>query len=150
MNFQHKILDASINIWTENIENPTIYDIVENKKYEFQGKYEVFFLEYHDETGNSLKNYSDRIGSAFYGLCIKIEQIELKLLIKGCVLSNYIIPRLQYSIYTTHLTLGKRIDKEFVRINLFDPEEDVNQIATVQEQKAYYNQWLKSIEGLPY
>ena len=151
LDLQDKVFKAVINVWTENIDNPIIDDVVENKKYEFQGEYQIFFLEYRDETGIHYVNFSDRVSNAFYGLCKKIEQRKIKLLIKGCSLGYYMIPCLQYSIYTTPLILGRRIEKRFMRISIFEPENDVKNVVTIEKQKNYYNTWLESIKGLtPY
>lgn len=38
-----KVFKAVINVWTENIDNPIIDDIVDNKKYEFQGNIRFSF-----------------------------------------------------------------------------------------------------------
>jgi hypothetical protein len=137
LNSQNRKFKATINIWTENINNPFIDDIFENKKYEFQGKYQIYFFEYLDETGIRYINFPDRVSNAFYGLCKKIEKTEIKLLIKGCSLGYYMIPRLQYSIYTTPLILGRRIEKELSRISIFEPENDVKKIVTIENKNIF-------------
>ena len=38
-----KAFKVVINVWTENIDNPIIDDIVDNKKYEFQGNIRFSF-----------------------------------------------------------------------------------------------------------
>jgi hypothetical protein len=145
-----KYLNATIRIWIEKIENPTVNDIITDKTYNFQGKYYIFFVEYQDENGLILKNESDRINNAFYGLCKKVENENIKMIIKGCSLGYYMIPRLHNSIKTIKLTLGERVDSQAEVVCIFDPEEDVNKIVTIDKIIKYYNEWLETIKGLPY
>ena len=60
------------------------------------------------------------------------------------------IPRLQCSIIAQPLTLGKRTSFSDKLVYIFDKEEDVPKIASVDEQMKYYRQWLESIIGVPY
>jgi hypothetical protein len=48
------------------------------------------------------------------------------------------------------LVMGRRAKTPDDVVNIFDPEDDVSKLGTVDEQKAYYSQWVESISGLPY
>ena len=60
------------------------------------------------------------------------------------------IPRLQYSIKAQPLILGKRASYPEGLVYIFDKEEDVSKIVSVDEQMKYYDRWIESIIGVPY
>jgi hypothetical protein len=149
IDYRNEINDSTVQVWYKTIENPEVYDIVYDKLYKFSGNFRIYCLEYRDTKGNVFQNESDRLSNAFYGLCKKLEKHKIKLLIKGCNIDYYMIPRLQYSIKAIKLILGKRTDKNDTLIMIFDLEEDLSKIVTVDEQLQFYNKWLESIKGTP-
>lgn len=149
-NSNQKKINATINIWIEKKMNPEIQDIIENKIYKFSGQYDIYIIKYQDEDGNHFIANSDRLNNAFYSLCKLVENENIRMLIKGCHLQYYMIPRLKNTIYCTPLTLGKRLENNFLKINIFDFELDINKIVNIQRQKKYYEEWLDSIKGTTY
>ncbi len=150
MDSENVINKSIIKCWFEIKENPEIYDLVHDKYYNFKGKFRIYFLEFIDEKGNIFSNKSDRLSNAFYGLCKKLEIEGIKLLIKGCNIDYWMIPRLQYSIKSIKLTLGKRTTIDDPVVMIFESEDNLNNIATVDKQLEYHNKWLESVKDLPY
>ncbi len=150
INSANVINKSTIKCWFEAREDPEVYDLVYDKHYNFKGKFRIYVLEFIDEKENIFSNESDRLSNAFYGLCKKLEKNKIKLLIKGCNIDHWMIPRLQNSIKTVKLTLGKRTTTNDPIVMIFEPEDDLNKIATVDEQLEYYDKWLESIKGVPY
>ncbi len=114
------------------------------------GIYDIFFIEYTNGQGMIVQNSSDRLSNAFYGLSRKLEGANVKMLIKGCSLGYYMIPRLQYSIKAVELKLGKRVDAQTTTVCIFDAEFDVNKIVKVSDIENYYKEWIESIKGMSY
>ncbi|TWP31587.1 hypothetical protein ETU08_00560 [Apibacter muscae] len=150
LNSKDSRIKAIINIWTNKEINPTIVDIDTKKPYTYQGIFEVTYIEYKDSENVSFLTKDIRKFEAFYKLYKQTENKNIRMLIKGCSIENYMVKFLVNTLFTMKLEMGVRVDYSTPTIGIFEEEEDVNQIATVQEQKAYYHRWLKSIEGLPY
>lgn len=150
MDSKNKIGKATVECWFETRENPEVCDLVYGKQYKFEGRFRIFVLEFTDEKGAVVGNESDRLSNTFYGLRKKLEGEGIKLLIKGCNVDYWMIPRLQYSMKAIKLTLGKRTSTDDPTAGIFEPEEELNKIATVDEQLKYYDKWLESIKGLPW
>ncbi|WP_212893060.1 hypothetical protein [Capnocytophaga canimorsus] len=146
----NKRIRATISLWTQKIINPKFEDAINNAFYEFTGEYDVYFLNYQDEKANDIVVYSDRLSNAFYNLCINVERQNLKMLVIGCHTEFYMIPTLTNTIYCTHLILGKRIEKDFLKISIFDYTSDIEKLGSFEKQKQYYENWLESIRGTPY
>lgn len=145
-----KNISATIEIWTEKIENPEIEDTIDNKTYNFKGIFKIFFIKYSDETGKVDINKSDRLSNAFYGLRKKIEKTGIRMIIKGCNINFYMIPQLQYSTKAVELKLGERFHRENRKFSIFQSEEDISTITTIEEQINFYNKWAQSIKEIPY
>ena len=144
------VIDATIYLWTEEKENPTITDYVKEETYKLEGTNQLYIMEYKDEQNNYLKVDSERISISFYSLRKLLEIKNVKLLIKGARIDCYMIPRLQYSIKAQPLILGKRASYPEGLVYIFDKEEDVSKIVSVDEQMKYYDRWIESIIGVPY
>lgn len=143
-------VEARIDIWRQKIDNPEIDDLIFNKKYKFEGTYEIYFIKYIDDLGNIFENSSDRLSNAFYGLCTKVEKNGIKMLIKGCSYGYFMIPKANYSLYTVKLNLGERLALKPIKVNIFSPKDSSDKIVTVMKLHEYYNLWIESIIGLPY
>ncbi|GIM57757.1 hypothetical protein CAPN006_21490 [Capnocytophaga canimorsus] len=144
------IVNATIYLWTEEKENPTITDYVTRETYTLNGTNQLYIIEYKDEQNNYLKIESERVSISFYSIRKLLENKNIKLLIKGARFDCYMIPRLQCSIKAQPLTLGKRTSFSDDLVGIFDKEEDVSKIVNVDEQIKYYYQWAESIKGIPY
>ena len=144
------VIDATIYLWTEEKENPTITDYVKEETFTPNGTVKLYVMEYKDLQNNYLRVESHRISKSFYSIRKLLEDKDIKLLIKGARIDCYMIPRLQCSIIAQPLTLGKRTSFSDKLVYIFDKEEDVPKIASVDEQMKYYRQWLESIRGVPY
>ena len=107
-------------------------------------------MEYKDSENKIFKTEDIRTFDAFYKLYKITEDENIKMLIKGCSLEYYMVKFLTNTLLTMKLYLKQRVDHKTPTISLFEPEYDIKKVATIENQKAYYNQWLKSIEGLPY
>ncbi|NAW50965.1 hypothetical protein GNY06_06120 [Elizabethkingia argentiflava] len=150
LNSNHQEIDASVRIWTGTEINPTVYQFPTYEPYTYKGKAAMYYLEYKNEEDNVIQTKSDRINDAFYDLCSKLDKLHIKMLIKGCSYGYYMIPRLHYSIYAVKLILGKRLDKNYPRVNIFSEESDLENIRNVKQLNEYYNEWIKSISVIPY
>ena len=144
------IIDATIYLWTEKKENPTITNYVKKETFTPNGTVKLYVMEYKDLQNNYLRVESHRISISFYSIRKFLEDKDIKLLIKGARIDCYMIPRLQYSIKAQPLILGKRASYPEGLVYIFDKEEDVSKIASVDEQMKYYDRWIESIIGVPY
>src|SRR5262249_38334507 len=70
------------------------------------------------------------------------------LLIKGCRRDVY--SQRPIGIYAYQFTIGQRIDPDLDRVFIFDEETDLIALASLEERKKYYDQWCRSIMGIPY
>ena len=149
LNSKNEQIKAIINVWTEKKSNPII-SFNENESYTYAGIYDVLYMEYKDSENKIFKTEDIRTFDAFYKLYKITEDENIKMLIKGCSLEYYMVKFLTNTLLTMKLYLKQRVDHKTPTISLFEPEYDIKKVATIENQKAYYNQWLKSIEGLPY
>jgi hypothetical protein len=73
----------------------------------------------------------------------KLEELGMYLLCEGS--NKYVYPSgmsaITYKAY--RLYLGKPANK---LVNIFDPIEDILNVASVSDQKAYRDEWLKSLQ----
>ncbi|MDO4881359.1 MAG: hypothetical protein Q3983_08780 [Capnocytophaga sp.] len=155
---EEQVIDATITLSTEvRTDHPTslvsmfsedrIF-IYEHKK----GTYlKVFVITYHDTQNRHYEMVSDEVRSLFYVLRERLEQQGVQLLVQGARRHYYIIRHFKQDTRAIRLDLGKRYDyHSSEKINIFDPELDPSQLATVKEQGAYLEQWFESIIGVPY
>lgn len=133
-----------------------------NEKYEIfcfvNGKYnKARLLLSEDEERNKIKFEMESCSifaeaeNYFYALIELRRELELKkikLLCKGC--SRYVYPSpmilsMGDAIEAYELTLGKHATMKNL-VNIFSPCE-LDEYATIEEQLAYYEEWLKSKKG---
>jgi len=107
-------------------------------------------MKYKDQEGTILYSKSDRLSDAFYKICNQADTHKIKMLIKGCTLGYFMIPKLQNTIKAINLKIGERINTENKIVCIFDIEENINNIAPFSQILEYYKKWLLSIKGLPY
>ena len=69
------VIDATIYLWTEEKENPTITDYVKEETYTLEGTNQLYIMEYKDKQNNYLKVESERISISFYSLRKLLEKI---------------------------------------------------------------------------
>lgn len=150
LNSKNVKIVATINIWAKKMTNPTIINITTNEPYTYEGTYNVVYMEYKDSENKIFKTEDIRTFDVFYKLYRMTENENIKMLIKGCSLEYYMVKFLTNTWLTMRLYLGQRVDYKTPTVSLFEEEKDVEKVVTIEKQKAYYNQWLKSIEGLPY
>lgn len=150
LDLQDKVFKAVINVWTEKKTNPTITNISTKKSLTYQGIYDVVCMEYKDSRQKKIKIEDIRTFEAFYTLYSVTEIENIRMLIKGCSLEYYMVKFLTNTLLTMKLNLGQRVDYSTPTISIFEPENDVKNIVTIEKQKNYYNTWLESIKGLPY
>lgn len=144
-------INAFVSTWFEQHVNPTIFSFISKDSYNLQGTWNIYYFEYRDSNGRRLKTFgSEKTIDCFYELVSKLEQENIKMLIKGCAVGYYMIPKSQSSLKTVKLTLGERMNKHTPIVCIFEPEVSVNNITTYNEQKKYYSKWLESIKGVPY
>ncbi|QYN42103.1 hypothetical protein [Gilliamella sp. ESL0443] len=143
-------IKATINLDIKQEKNPTIIDLKTREPYTFQGDYKVYYFIYNDEEGRTFKEKDIRTSDAFYKLYKDTDSYNIKMLIKGCSIDYYMVKFLKNTLYAMKLSLGERVDYKTTKVSIFSSEEDIEKVVTLEEQNAYYNQWLKSIEGLPY
>lgn len=129
--------------------NPTITNISTKKSFTYRGIYDVVCMKYKDSR-KKFKIEDIRTFEAFYTLYLVTEIENIRMLIKGCSLKYYMVKFLTNTLLTMKLNLGQRVDYNTPTISIFEPENDVKNIVTIEKQKNYYNTWLKSIRGLPY
>ena len=148
-----QVIGATITFYKEDRENPTVLDMFsKDEMFIYMGrKVKVFVMTYQDTLNHHYKMVSDEVRSLFYILRKRLEQQGIKLLIQGARRHYYMIRHFKQDFRAVKLVLGKRYDYDTAEIiNIFDPENDFSQIATVQEQEEYFNQWVESITGVKY
>ena len=148
-----QVIGATITFYKEDRENPTVLDMFsKDEMFIYMGrKVKVFVMTYQDTLNHHYKMVSDEVRSLFYILRKRLEQQGIKLLIQGARRHYYMIRHFKQDFRAVKLVLGKRYDYHSGEIiNIFDPENDFSQIATVQEQEEYLNQWFESIIGVKY
>ena len=148
-----QVIEATITFYKEDRENPTVLDMFsEDETFTYTGgKVKVFVITYQDTLNHYYEMVSDEVRSLFYILRKRLEQQGIKLLIQGARRHYYMIRHFKQNFRAVKLVLGKRYDYNSAEIiNIFDPENDFSQIATVQEQEEYLNQWFESIIGVKY
>ena len=148
-----QVIGATITFYKEDRENPTVLDMFsKDEMFIYMGrKVKVFVMTYQDTLNHHYKMVSDEVRSLFYILRKRLEQQGIKLLIQGARRHYYMIRHFKQNFRAVKLVLGKRYDYDSAEIiNIFDPENDFSQIATVQEQEEYFNQWFESIIGVKY
>jgi len=127
-----QVIEATITFYREDRGNSTVLLDMFSKDETFTymgGKVKVFVMTYQDTLNHHYEMVSNEVRSLFYILRKRLEQQGIKLLIQGARRHYYISAEI---------------------INIFDPENDFSQIATVQEQEEYLNQWFESITGVKY
>ncbi|WP_157909054.1 hypothetical protein [Capnocytophaga leadbetteri] len=148
-----QVIEVTITFYKEDRENPTVLDMFsKDEMFIYMGrKVKVFVMTYQDTLNHHYKMVSDEVRSLFYILRKRLEQQGIKLLIQGARRHYYMIRHFKQDFRAVKLVLGKRYDYDTAEIiNIFDPENDFSQIATVQEQEEYFNQWVESITGVKY
>ena len=148
-----QVIGATITFYKEDRENPTVLDMFsKDETFNYTGgKVKIFVMTYHDALNHHYEMVSDEVRSLFYILRKRLEQQGIKLLIQGARRHYYMIRHFKQNFRAVKLVLGKRYDYDSAEIiNIFDPENDFSQIATVQEQEEYSNQWFESIIGEKY
>ena len=148
-----QVIEATITFYREDRENPTVVDMFsKDEMFTYtSGKVKVFVMTYHDTQNHHYEMVSDEVRSLFYILRKRLEQQGIKLLIQGARRHYYMIRHFKQNFRAVKLVLGKRYDYHSAEIiDIFDPENDFSQIATVQEQQEYFNQWIESIIGVKY
>lgn len=148
-----QVIEATITFYKEDRENPTVLDMFsKDETFTYTGgKVKVFVMTYHDALNHHYEMVSDEVRSLFYILRKRLEQQGIKLLIQGARRHYYMIRHFKQNFRAVKLVLGKRYDYDSAEIiNIFDLENDFSQIATVQEQEEYFNQWFESIIGVKY
>ena len=76
----------------------------------------------------------------------ELEIKDLKILCKGSLLNVYPSGAALPFLKAYELQLGKAVTQKDL-IFIFDPVSDVDKIATVKEQKAFYLKWLESVKN---
>mgnify|MGYP000003117406 FL=1 len=148
-----QVIEATVTFYREDRENPTVLDMFSKDEiFTYTGgKVKVFVMTYQDTLNHHYEMVSDEVRSLFYILRKRLEQQGIKLLIQGARRHYYMIRHFKQNFQAVKLVLGKRYDYNSAEIiNIFDPENDFLQIATVQEQEEYFNQWFESITGVKY
>ena len=148
-----QVIGATITFYKEDRENPTVLDMFsKDETFNYTGgKVKIFVMTYHDALNHHYEMVSHEVRSLFYILRKRLEQQGIKLLIQGARRHYYMIRHFKQNFRAVKLVLGKRYDYNSAEIiNIFDPENDFSQIATVQEQEEYLNQWFESITGVKY
>jgi hypothetical protein len=74
----------------------------------------------------------------------ELEEREAKILCKGSQLNVYPSGAALSSLKAYELELGKSVGRENLVV-IFDPVPDVSLIASIDEQKRFYNRWLESV-----
>ena len=149
-----QVIEATITFYKEDRGNSTVLLDMFSKDETFTytgGKVKVFVMTYHDALNHHYEMISHEVRSLFYILRKRLEQQGIKLLIQGARRHYYMIRHFKQNFRAVKLVLGKRYDYHSAEIiDIFDPENDFLQIATVQEQEEYFNQWIESIIGVKY
>ena len=148
-----QVIGATITFYKEDRENPTVLDMFsKDETFNYTGgKVKIFVMTYHDALNHHYEMVSDEVRSLFYILRKRLEQQGIKLLIQGARRHYYMIRHFKQNFRAVKLVLGKRYDYNSAEIiDIFDPENDFSQIATVHEQEEYLNQWFESIIGVKY
>ena len=148
-----QVIEVTITFYKEDRENPTVLDMFsKDEMFIYMGrKVKVFVMTYQDTLNHHYKMASHEARSLSYILRKRLEQQGIKLLIQGARRHYYMIRHFKQDFRAVKLVLGKRYDYDTAEIiNIFDPENDFSQIATVQEQEEYFNQWVESITGVKY
>lgn len=146
----NRIIKADIEVREEKEYNPIIKDLISGRECHLEGLFKIFLMKYKDQEGTILYSKSDRLSDAFYKICNKADTHKIKMLIKGCSLGYFMIPKLQNTIKAINLKIGERINTENKIVCIFDIEENINNIAPFSQILEYYKKWLLSIKGLPY
>lgn len=106
-------------------------------------------LSYRDEDNQSLNYINAHLYSSFLKLREDLLRQDKLLLCKGCVLNVH--PSGRQLVWNTALILvkGKFPNPYTDSVIIFDEELDVSKLATIQEQKNFYKEWLKSTSSQP-
>ena len=62
------VIDATIYLWTEEKENPTITDYVKEETFTPNGTVKLYVMEYKDLQNINLRVESHRISKSFYSI----------------------------------------------------------------------------------
>ena len=120
-----RIIKADIEVREEKEYNPIIKDLISGRECHLEGLFKIFLMKYKDQEGTILYSKSDRLSDAFYKICNKADTHKIKMLIKGCTLGYFMIPKLQNTIKAINLKIGERINTEnkivcifYIKLNL--------------------------------
>lgn len=143
LNSNKEQITAEIKCWKEVQRNITFDDV-------FYPYIILHYFEYKDDNGLIEKSSGSRVGDAFNDLYAKLQNKDVKMLVKGCSLKYYKVKHTYNTLYTHQLNLGERVDYKSPKVNIFETETDITQVVTMEEELKYYKKWLESIIDIPY
>ncbi|MDM1409040.1 hypothetical protein [Myroides sp. DF42-4-2] len=135
---------AKIFVWEEEEENPSIIEYKDNTTFQYIGSFKVLHIKYIDDI-NEIEVSDIRTYEAFCKLVKNLEAKNIRMLIKGCSLQYSMVKALKSTMFTVKLRLGNEINFQKDKVNIFEKEMDVSKIVTLEEQDAFFNKWLDSL-----
>jgi hypothetical protein len=112
-----------------------------NSAWTFQRKPEEVELEFQSAFFN-MKVQDSFPFLALNKIRLKLEGIGIKILCHGARIDVYPSGMLLTTVKAYEIEMGQKATKMIV---IFDPTDDIHKIATVEEQKAYFDSWFVSI-----
>jgi len=75
---------------------------------------------------------------------MELEKLGVKILCNGSRIDVYPSGMGMMSLKAYELKLGEQAKK---LLNIFEPTEEIDKIATIEDQRLYFENWLKSLKG---
>ncbi|MGG5505573.1 MULTISPECIES: hypothetical protein [unclassified Myroides] len=131
-----EIVSSSIMLWKQN-------EIINGRNIN------CTYLKFH-YVNNSIEAKGFIVKEAFDSLREKLEDIGIKLMIKGYRYDVCMYRKLSNTIYCVQLLFGEPFNPENKNriFNIFEKEENSAYIKSLAHQKEYYNKWIKSVYGI--